>query len=116
MVEEFKRWYDLDPIVSKCVHSLESLDVGLKRQTAIYIVDEIINKPPYSEMLSDKVFELATTEDSRRRWYDFDEAVRIFIELLRHSSTDARRKIALQAVTFIEDLSESTGNSIALDD
>ena len=115
MAETFKRWYDEDPIVAQCLKKLETLQDSLKRQTANYLMQEIINKPPYVDMLPDDIFNLATGESKRRRWYDFDEVVRIFIELLRHAQPDTRRTIAVTAVAFIEDLTDLPTNSIAID-
>ncbi len=106
MSETFKRWYDEDPVVGSCFEKLENLPVELKRQTANYLMEEIINKPPYSDMIADEVFDLATGESKKRRWYDFDEVVRIFIELIRHASPDTRRQVAIQAISFVEDLNQ----------
>ena len=100
----FKRWYDEDQVVTKCVVLLESLSDNVKRQTATYLMDEIINKPPYSEMMASDIFNLATGESRKRRWYDFDEVVRIFVELLRHSNAEIRKEMSILAITFIEDL------------
>ena len=107
MSEENKpyvRWYDKDPVVSKCFEMMEKLDDRKKRQTATFLMNEIISKPPYSDMLPDEIFELATGESQKRRWYDFDEVSRIFTELIRHSSDEVKKEIAIKAVTFIQDL------------
>lgn len=106
MVETFKRWYEEDAVVSACVQKIENLHESLKRQTANYLMEEIINKPPYSEMVADDIFKLATAESQRRRWYDYDEVIRLFVELLRHAPAPTRREIALKSISFIEDLGE----------
>ena len=43
--------------------------------------------------------------EKRIKWYDFDEVSRIFTELVRHSSDEVKKEIAIKAVTFIQDLS-----------
>lgn len=105
--ETFKRWYDVDPVVAKCVTLLENLPENLKRQTSSYLMEKIIEKPPFSEMLPEDVFKLATEEQRRRRWYDEDEILRIFVELLRHSPLETKRNLSLIAITFIEDSEKS---------
>lgn len=100
----FARWYEKDPVVAKCFEIMEHLDDRKKRQTATFLMNEIISKPPYSDMIPDEIFELATGEEKKRRWYDYDEVSRIFAELLRHLSDETKKEIAIKAITFIEDL------------
>ena len=107
MTEEnktFLRWYDKDLVVSKCFEIMEKLDDRKKRQTATFLMNEIISRPPYLDMIPEEIFELATSEEKKRRWYDFDEVSRIFTELLRHSTDEIKKEIAIKAITFIEDL------------
>ncbi|OGH97483.1 MAG: hypothetical protein A2287_05740 [Candidatus Melainabacteria bacterium RIFOXYA12_FULL_32_12] len=111
----FKRWYDEDPVVSRCIKMLECIQDSLKRQTATFLMNEIISKPPYVDMLPDEIISLIGSEDRKRRWYDFDEIMRIFLELLRHSSVDTRKKIAVEAITFIEDFSFDKTKSIEIE-
>lgn len=100
----FTRWYDEDKVVARCVSILENLKDSYKRQTATFLMDQIINKPPYKDMLTEEVLNVVISETRTRRWYDFDEVVRNFFELLRHSDSETRIQIAIIAVTFIEDL------------
>jgi hypothetical protein len=100
----YKRWYEKDPMVFKCFSMMEKLDEGKKRRTATFLMNEIISQPPYSQMLPDEIFQLATSEEQKRRWYDFDEVSRIFAELLRHSPDEVKKEIALRAITFMSDL------------
>jgi hypothetical protein len=115
---EYKRWYDEDSIVTKCIILLENLDNNLKHKTATFLMEQIIHTPPFSDMLDEKVYEIATAEAARRRWYDYDEIVRILVELMRHSNAEIRRLIAIKAISFIEDaLSEDEQpESIAIED
>lgn len=100
----FARWYEKDPDVAKCFEIMEHLDDRKKRQIATFLMNEIISRPPYTNMIPDEIFELATSEEQKRRWYDFDEVSRIFTELLRHSSDETKKEIAIKAITFIQDL------------
>jgi len=107
---KIKRWYDEDPIVLKCITMLENLLDYQKRQTATFLMEEIINKPPFSEMMPEEVFNLATAEARKRRWYDFDEVTRLLVELLRHSSPEIRREISIKAVGFIDNLTRKNND------
>lgn len=102
--EIFKRWYDEDPVVAKCVTILETLPELTKRRASSYLMEKIIEKHPFCDMLPEEVFNLATHESEKRRWYDEDEILRIFIELLRHSPKEVKRNLSQIAITFIEGL------------
>lgn len=104
MSEQFQRWYEKDEVLTKCINTLETIEDKHKRQTATYLTEEIITKPPFSDLIPDEVFKMATGESSRRRWYDFDEVVRLFVELLRHAPVERQREIAVKAMIFINDL------------
>jgi len=99
---EFQRWYDRDPVVSRCIAILENIDTAKKHKTATFLTNEIILHPPYRKMLPDELYELVMSEERKRRWYDFDEVMKIFIELLRHAPEDIRKEIAVKAVKFLE--------------
>ncbi len=98
------RWYEKDELTSKFIEMFENLSDSNKRKTAIFLVDEIINKPPYKDMVSEDVFNAATSESQKRRWYDFDEVIRIFAELLKNLNEEAKKEIAVKAVLFMQDL------------
>lgn len=110
----FQRWYDEDKILSKCILMLESAKDTIKHQTATFLMDKIITQPPYVDMLSHEIFDMVTSESRQRRWYDFDEVMKILMELLRHSSNEIRREIAVAAITFMEDLSLDKNKSIEI--
>ncbi|OGI01632.1 MAG: hypothetical protein A2Y25_05685 [Candidatus Melainabacteria bacterium GWF2_37_15] len=100
MIEELKtyqRWYDKDPIVSKCVSILENTAIVRQHRVAAFLMDEIIAQLP------DDIYEKVMTEQRKRRWYDFDEVCKIFMELLRHSSEETKKQISVKIITFLED-------------
>ncbi len=100
----YVRWYDKDPIVSKCFKLIESLEDSKKHQVATFLMGSIIMQPPYSSMMPSKVSSLMSIEEPKRRWYDYDESIRLFIELIKNVSDDTKREIAIRAIGFIEDL------------
>lgn len=114
--KKYSRWYDKDEIVQKCAQTLEALPDSLKRQTSTFIMSKIIQKPPYENMVADEIFNLATGDDRKRRWYDFDEVVRIFFELLRHSDDKTKRQIAIEAIAFIEDMQNKQPATVEIPD
>lgn len=99
---DYKRWYDQDPSVSQCFNMFEKVSPKVKHKLATFLMEEIINKPPYFDMISDEIFELATGEPERRRWYDDDEIVRIYVELLRHVDADIQKELAIKSLEFLE--------------
>lgn len=96
-LKTFQRWYDVDPVVSRCVSLLENLEKIKQHQTAAFLTDEIIAKLPES------VYEEVVGEQRKRRWYDYDEVCKIFMELLRLSPEDERKQISIKTITFMED-------------
>ncbi len=101
-LQDFQRWYDQDPIVSRCIAILENIETSKKRKTATFLTNEIILKPPYRDMLPEELYNLVMEERRKRRWYDFDEVLKIFMELLKHSSDTIKREIAVKAMSFLE--------------
>lgn len=103
------RWYDGNETLQNAMQLLQDLPDSFKRQVATYLVQDIISRKPYCDMLTLDAHYLIMSEDRRRRWYDFDEAFHIFIELVRHSSEDQRTIIAELVIQFICNLKEAQG-------
>lgn len=101
-LKDFQRWYDKDPVVSRCVHTLENIENRRKRRTATFLTNEIILQDPYCAMLPEDLYELVMRERRTRRWYDFDEILKIFMELLKHCPDNTKREIAVKAMKFLE--------------
>jgi|GEM_PF-893211 len=111
----YTRWHDQDVIVAKCISLLENIKDSIKRQTATFLMDEIISKPPYNNMLPEEIYNLALSETRKRRWYDMDEVLRLFVEMLRHCPPEARKEVAIKAINFIESQTVDNSKSIALE-
>ena len=47
---------------------------------------------------------LILSETRRNRWYDYDETVHIFMELLRHCSDQQKIDISQKLLCFVEEL------------
>ncbi|MDD3014246.1 MAG: hypothetical protein PHC34_11135 [Candidatus Gastranaerophilales bacterium] len=113
----FIRWHDEDVVVGKCIKMLENIEESIKRQTATFLVDEMIAKLPYTTMPPEELYNLTVSSETRkRRWYDIDEVIRLFVELLKHCTPETRKEIAIKAINFMESLTLDTSKSIALVD
>jgi len=108
------RWHDGDIIVSRCISLLENIEESFKHKTATFLVDEIINKPPYSKMLPEEIYNLALSETRKSRWYDIDEITRLFMELLKHCSPETRKEICIKAINFMESFTFDANRSVEI--
>jgi hypothetical protein len=107
---QISRWYDQNQNVAKSMDLLENLPDTVKKRVAAYLIEDLITKKPYSDMLPIDVHYLVLSENRRRRWYDFDESVRIFVELLRHSSDTQKNEICEMVMAFLNKLLENPEN------
>ncbi len=103
---EYKRWYDNNKITSRCVELLEKLSDGDQRKTATFLMNEVISQPHFSKMLPKDIFECTNSETRRNRWYDEEEAIRIFMELLKVCPQAEQTTIATKAIIYMEGLKE----------
>lgn len=105
------RWYDRDDVVAKSMEILQEIPDESKRLVASYLVEDIIQRKPYCDMFPLDTHYLILSENRRRRWYDFDETVRIFIELLRHTSDVQKRDICEMVLSFVDSLPDEDKSS-----
>lgn len=90
-----KRWYDIDPVVSRATSMLEQADEELQVVCAEYIIDR----------LKDMDFEMSLDEQFNyimRRWYDKNIKVSHAMEYLKHAPDEIRRELALDIIEHIE--------------
>ncbi len=103
---EYKRWYDNNKITSRCVELLEQLSDRDQRKTATFLMNEIISQPHFSQMLPKDIFNHTNSEKRRNRWYDEEEAIRIFMELLKICPEAEQKTVATKAIIYMEGLKE----------
>lgn len=92
---EQKRWYDVDPVVSRAIAMLEKSDEELQTICAEYIIDK----------LKDIDFKMTLEEQYDyilRRWYDKNIRVSHAMEYLKLAPDELRRELALDIIEFIE--------------
>lgn len=98
MEQEYKRWYDFDPLLLKVINILEDYQSELKDQAAIFLdnVEEKVSKEAIN-----KFYDMVKPINGGNRWYDKDPVISKTVELLRIVPVDAQKKLAGQ---FIETL------------
>ncbi len=90
-----KRWYDIDPVVSRATEMLEKSDEELQIVCAEYVIDR----------LKDYDFEMSLDDQFNyimRRWYDKNIKVSHAMEYLKHAPEELRRELALDIIEHIE--------------
>lgn len=100
-----KRWYDIDPVVSKAVAELEKAEEYIQIRCADFIIDK----------LKDIEFDINLSLDDQynyimRRWYDKNIKVSHAMEYLRNAPIDIRHQLALEIIDFIKEYKDYAKN------
>lgn len=100
MSENFKRWYDYDPVLLEVIDLLRNYQSELRSQAEIFLqkVEEQASKEAI-----DKFYEMVKPIDGKR-WYDADPIISKTVELLRVVPKEVQKSAA---ENFIESLKES---------
>ena len=93
-----KRWYDIDPALSRAIAKLEKTEEYIQVRCADFIIDK----------LKDIEFDIELSLDDQynyilRRWYDKNIKVSHAMEYLRNAPFDIRHQMALEIVDFIKE-------------
>lgn len=94
-MQQQKRWYDIDPVVSRAIAMLEQAEEDLQLICAEYVIDK----------LKDIEFNMSLEEQYNyilRRWYDKNIKVSHAMEYLKHAPEELRRELALDIIEYIE--------------
>lgn len=94
-MEQQKRWYDIDPVVSRAVAVLETAPEDLQVVCAEYVIDK----------LKDLEFPMSLEEQYNyilRRWYDKNIKVSHAMEYMKHAPEELRHELALDIIEHIE--------------
>ena len=96
--QEFKRWYDHDPLLLKVINLLRDYQDDLREQAQIFLdnVEEKVSKEAI-----DKFYQLVKPIDGGGRWYDKDPVISKTVELLRVVPQNVQKSVAQM---FIETL------------
>ena len=98
MAQEFKRWYDHDPLMLKVINILRDYQTELREQAVIFLknVEEKVSKEAI-----DKFCSLVKPINGGSRWYDKDPVISKTVELLRVVPSDVQKEVAKK---FIDSL------------
>ena len=98
MAQEYKRWYDHDPLLLKVINILKDYQDDLKAQAEIFItsIEEKVSKESI-----DKFYTMVHPINGGSRWYDKDPIISKTVELLRVVPPEVQRQAAQ---TFIQTL------------
>lgn len=100
-----KRWYDIDPAVSRAVDKLEKADEYIQIRCADFIIDRLKDIDFSVEMSLDDQFNYIM-----RRWYDKNIKVSHAMEYLKNSPADVRKELALEIIDFINEYDDYAKN------
>lgn len=107
MQQEYKRWYDHDPLLLKVINILKDYQDELKVQAELFLasIEDKVSKEAI-----DKFYAMVKPINGGKRWYDNDPVISKTVELLRVVPIDIQKKVAQE---FIDTLKK---NGIAIPD
>lgn len=99
MAQEFKRWYDHDPLLLKVINMLKDYQTELKEQAEIFL-DSIEKK--VSKEAIDRFYKMVKPINGGSRWYDNDPVISKTVELLRVVPPDVQKETAKNFLEALE--------------
>ena len=103
MAEEFRRWYDKDPILKEALELLRLQEDDTKADAADFIIK--LQENVAAEVI-EHVYEMVKAYEGKgNRWYDKDPVMLRAIELLRVAPPATQRKAALKLLLALEEKS-----------
>ena len=93
----FKRWYDIDPTVSRAVKVLEEMDENMQVRCADHIISKLKEFDFDIEMSLDDQYDYIM-----RRWYDKNVKVSHAMEYLKKAPNTIRRELALEIINYLK--------------
>ncbi len=100
MGQEFRRWYDNDPILKEALELLRLQTDDTKSAAAQYIIS--LQEQVASDVI-ERIYEIVQQFSGKgNRWYDQDPVMLKAVELLRLAPPETQRKAALKLLTAIE--------------
>ena len=99
-MQEFRRWYDKDPILKEALELLRLQTDDTKNSAADFILklqDQV------AQDVIESVYEMVTQYSGKgNRWYDNDPVMLKAVELLRLAPPATQRAAALKLLTAME--------------
>ena len=101
MAEEFRRWYDRDPILKEALDLLRIQPEETKAEAADFMIK--LQENVAAEVIEHVYDMVKKYEGKGNRWYDKDPVMLKAIELLRVAPPATQRKAALKLLLALEE-------------
>ena len=101
MAQDYKRWYDHDPLLLKVINMLRDYQTELREQ-AIEFLDSIEKK--VSKEAIEKFYQLVKPINGGSRWYDKDPVISRTVELLRVVPPEVQNACAERFISALKDM------------
>ena len=99
MEQEFKRWYDHDPLMLKVINILKDYQEELREQSEIFLksIEEKVSKGAI-----DKFCSLVKPINGGNRWYAKDPVISRTVELLRVVPVNIQKDVAQKFIDALK--------------
>ena len=106
-MEQYRRWYDRDPILSKAMRILETTDDQFQLKIAINLIKIIIEHNIETDTFRSVDDLLSAVDEGRcekgnERWYDLDKTLRTAFQMLENCSDDVQSIISKEVAGMIK--------------
>lgn len=103
---QYRRWYDKDPVLSEAVKTLEETDDQTQIRVALNLIKIIIEhniEDERFEAVDDIISAVGSgLDDNRRgRWYDIDTTLRTAMNMLQNCPADTQKIIAKEMAQMV---------------
>ena len=105
---QYRRWYDKDPILQRSMQTLENSDDESQIKIALNLIKIIIEHNISNEEYNDVGDILSAVEDGKsavngNRWYDLNSTVRTAINMLENCPFSTQKAIAKEMAKLVVD-------------
>ena len=108
--QNYQRWYDEDPVLSKAIEQLRQASSSYQAQIALNIIKIVVEHQLEEEThlsidtLNESLAKGSIAKDAhiRRRWYDVHETLSSAMELLKDCPDDLQAQIIPTIASMIE--------------
>lgn len=100
MSQQYKRWYDYDPVLLEVINLLQNYQTELRAQAEVFLSE--IEKKVSKEAI-DKFYEMVRPKICNR-WYDKDPVISKTVELLRVVPPEVQKATAQSFLKALEDM------------
>ena len=107
-MEQSRRWYDKDPILSKAMKILETTDDQFQLKIAFNLIKIIIEHNIEADSYRSVEDILCSVEEGRcergnERWYDLNETIRTAVQMLENCPEEMQSSVAKNIAFLIKE-------------